>query len=210
MLQLEPDLDIVGEAPDGLKAVQLVERLKPRVLVVTMPLPGLNGLDVTSHVRQRVPGTAVIVLSSAPDERWVVEALRAGAAGVVVQQAKGEELVRAIRTVGVGRRYLSAPFSAQGVDTWLRRARAAAPDPYETLTSREREVLQLVAEGYSSAGIAARLSISPRTAESHRASVMRKLGLGNQVELVRYALARGILALPADVRPPTPRRPSPN
>jgi DNA-binding NarL/FixJ family response regulator len=213
MLQVEKDLAVVGEAADGLKVVGIVDRLKPRVLVVTVALSGLNGLDVTRLVRQRLPGTAVVVLASTPDERWLVAALRAGAAGFVVQQARGTELLRAIRRAAVGQRYLSEPFAASGMQRWLERAERDPVDPYERLTAREREVLQLVAEGYSSAGIAGRLTISPRTVESHRASVMRKLGLGSQVEVVRYALARGILSprwdrVPASIR--RPGRPSPN
>jgi DNA-binding NarL/FixJ family response regulator len=208
MLEGEEDFEVVGETADGLKVTGLVERLKPRVLIVTVALPGLNGIDVTRVVRQRRPSTAVIVLSAIPSERWVVEALRAGASAFVVQQARGMELVRAIRKAAVGQRYLSEPFSASGVQPWLERAqRRHDDDPYDRLTPREREVLQLVAEGYSSAGIASRLDISPRTAESHRGSVMRKLGLGSQVDLVRYALARGILSLPSDIPPTSLRRP---
>lgn len=208
LLQEQKDFEVIGETGDGLKVAALVGRLKPHVLIVNLGLPGLNGLEVTRRV---TAGTRVIVLSRSPSERSVIEALRSGAAGFVAEQAKSEELIRAVRRVTAGDRYLSAPFSRHTVATWLQRAERREDDSYDRLTGREREVLQLVAEGYSSAAIAGRLSISPRTAEAHRASVMRKLSLASQVDLIRYALARGIL-------PPYAhgslekalRRPSPN
>ncbi len=190
LLEVQKDFAVVGETGDGLKVSSLVSRLKPDVLVVNLGLPGLNGLEVTRRV---TPGTRVIVVSRSPSDRSVIEALRSGASGFVAEQARSDELIRAVRRVISGGRYLSAPFSKQTVATWLQRAERREDDPYDRLTSREREVLQLVAEGYSSAAIAGRLSISPRTAEAHRASVMRKLGLASQVDLIRYALARGIL-----------------
>jgi DNA-binding NarL/FixJ family response regulator len=147
----------------------------------------------------------VILLSMYAGEQYVIEALRSGASGYVGTQAKGIELVRAIRKVAAGDRYLSAPLSEYPMETWLQRAKARPLDPYNALTSREREVFNLVSEGHSSANIANRLSISRRTAESHRANVMRKLHLGNQIDLVRFAIARGVLALPEDP-PPNPDR----
>src|SRR5262245_60431437 len=198
LLELEKDFKIVGETGDGIKVVGLVGRVKPSVLIVALAMPGLNGVEITRQVRQRFPETGVVVLSLSPDERYVIEALRNGAWGYLVKQAKATELIRAIRKAARGRHYLSAPFRQDTVEVWLQRARRVAPDPYTTLTSREREVLQLVAEGHSSSDIAGRLSISRRTAEAHRANFMRKLRLRNHVELIQYALGRGILMLPGD------------
>jgi DNA-binding NarL/FixJ family response regulator len=192
LVELEKDFKVVGEVADGHKVVALVARLKPRVLIVAVATPGLNGLEITRLVRERSPGTAVIVLSMHSKEQYVVQALRNGAGGYVVSYARAAELPRAIRKVAGGDRYLSEPLSGRPLATWLRRAENAVLDTDETLTRREREVLQLVAEGYSNARVAGRLSISRRTTESHRASIMRKLRFRNHVDLVRYALSRGI------------------
>jgi two-component system response regulator NreC len=198
LLELEKDFKVLGETGDGIKVVSLVRRVKPAVLVVALGMPGLNGVEITRQVRQRSPDTGVVILSMSPDERYVVEALRNGASGYLVKQAKATELIRAIRKASDGRHYLSAPFRQYAIDVWLQRSRRATPDPYTTLTSREREILQLVAEGHSSGAIAGRLAISRRTAEAHRANVMRKLRLRNHVALIQYALGRGILMLPGD------------
>jgi DNA-binding NarL/FixJ family response regulator len=193
LLERESDLQVVGETSDGLEVVAMVERLKPDVLITDIAMPGLYGLEVTRRVREQAPGTGVVVLSRYPSEWYVTEALRRGALGYVVKQSDAADLLRAVRVVARGRRYLGAPLSDDSIEVWLARAARAAADPYDTLTSREREILQLVAEGYSSTAIARRLAISARTAEAHRANVMRKLRLRNQAALIRYALSRGVL-----------------
>jgi DNA-binding NarL/FixJ family response regulator len=207
LLERESDLQVVGETSDGLEIIPLVERLKPDVLVTDVAMPGLYGLEVTRRVREQAPGTGVVVLSRYPNEWYVTEALRRGALGYVVKQSDAAELLRAVRVVARGGHYLGAPLSDEPIDVWMARAARAATDPYDTLTAREREILQLVAEGYSSTSIARRLAISARTAEAHRANVMRKLRLRNRAALIRYALSRGVLppvlALP---RPPEIRR----
>lgn len=194
LIEMEDDFRVVGEVANGLKVVGLVERLKPRTLIVDVAMPGLNGLEITRLVRQKSPAPEVIVLSMYSWEQYVLQALRNGASGYVVKHAQAAELVRAIRTVLTGGCYLSEPLSERPVATWLRRARSAPVDPYETLTRREREVLLLVSEGYSNTRVADHLSIGRRTAESHRASVMHKLGLASQADLIRYVLARAILS----------------
>ena len=211
LLEAERDFEVIGEVDDGLAVGPLVERLRPHVVILDVAIPGLFGLEVTRQVRQRSPQTAVIVLSRYVNEWYVTEALRNGAAGYVAQHADASELIRAVRSVAQGQRYLSAPLSMDDVQTWLTQSRHAG-DPYETLTSREREVLQLVAEGYSSTRVARRLTISVRTAEAHRANVMRKLRLKNHTALIRYALARGVLPplepLPPGFRAARRRRPT--
>jgi two-component system response regulator NreC len=197
VLAAEPDLQVVGEAADGLEAVHLVERLQPHVLVVDVMMPGLTGLEVTRQVRQRVPRTRVVILSMHANESYVLEALRNGAAGYVLKDAIAGQLVHAVREVVGGRRYLSAPLTERAIAAYVEKAQAAALDPYETLTTREREVLQLAAEGYANPDVATRLSLSPRTVEMHRGNLMRKLGLQNQTDLIRYALRRGIIPLDA-------------
>jgi len=194
LLERESDLRVVGETSDGLEIVSLVERLKPDVLITDVAMPGLHGIEVTRRVREQAPGTGVVILSRYANEWYVTQALRSGAAGYVARQSDVADLVRAVRAVARGRRYLGAPLSDDSIEVWLARAGRPAADPYNTLTSREREILQLVAEGYSSTAMARRLAISARTAEAHRANVMRKLRLRNQAALIHYALSRGLLA----------------
>jgi DNA-binding NarL/FixJ family response regulator len=205
LIEVERDFEVVGETDDGLEVAPLVERVRPDVVIVDVAIPGLYGLEVARQVRQRAPGTGVIVLSRSVSEWYVTEALRIGALGYVVKQADAVELMRAIRSVRRGRRYLSTPLTDDLIETWLKRADAHPPDPYDRLTARERQVLQLVAEGHSARGIAARLAISARTAETHRANLMQKLRLRNHADLIRYALRRGMLP-PAEPLPPDVRR----
>jgi len=188
----------VGEAADGLEAVRLAERVQPDVLVLDLMLPGLAGTDVARQVARRSPRTRTVILSMHSNEAYVLEALRAGASGYVVKEASFEELLRAIREAAAGRRYLSPPLSETALGEHARRASGPVPDPYETLTAREREVLQLTAEGLTGAAIARRLHISPRTVESHRANIIRKVGVKNQKELIRYAVQRGLAPAPRE------------
>jgi DNA-binding NarL/FixJ family response regulator len=193
LLGAERDFHLVGEASDGLEAVQLVERLHPDVLLLDLMMPGLNGLEVTRQVCKRSPQTRVVILSMHANEAYVLEALRNGAAGYVLKDASVAELVQAVRDVVAGLRYLSSPLSERAIEAYVGKAKEAPLDRYGTLTTREREVLQLVAEGNTSAEIADLLSISPRTVETHRANMMRKLDLHTQTDLIRYALQRGII-----------------
>ncbi|MDE3091111.1 MAG: response regulator transcription factor [Chloroflexota bacterium] len=194
LLEAQVDFHVVGEAADGLEAVRLVERFKPNVLVVDLMMPGINGIEVACQVKSRSPQTRVVVLSMHANEAYVLEALQCGASAYVLKESTAEELVRAIRAVAAGRHYLSPPLSERAIEAYTQKiAGDAALDLYETLTHREHEVLHLAAEGRTTSEIAERLSISPRTAETHRTNLMRKLGLHSQTELVRYALQRGIL-----------------
>lgn len=199
LIERERGLSVIGEAADGLEAVEMVERLRPQILVLDLMMPGLNGLEVARRVSRRWPQTRVIVFSMYASEAYVLEALRNGASGYVLKEAGASHLLHAIREVAAGRRYLSPPFSDQAVEAYVARSRSEPLDPYDRLTAREREVLHLAAEGRSNREVAQRLSISPRTAETHRATLLRKLGLRNQTELVRYALQRGILARDGDL-----------
>ena len=195
LLEAEPDFHLVGETGDGLEAVQLAERLCPDVLVLDLMMPGLGGLEVTLQVGKRSPQTRVIILSMHADEAYVLEALRNGAAGYVLKESSADELVQAVREVVAGRRFLSSPLSERAIDAYVSKAQEVVLDRYETLTAREREVLHLAAEGHTNAEVADRLSISSRTAETHRANMMRKLALRSQTDLIRYALRRGIIPM---------------
>lgn len=195
LLEAEPDFRIVGETGDGLEVIRLVERLQPDVLVLDLMMPGLSGLEVTRRVSQCSRQTRVVILSMHANEAYVLEALRNGAASYVLKDASAADLVQAVREVAAGRRYLSPPLSARAIEVYVQKAKDVTLDSYETLTDREREVLHMAAEGYTNAEIATRLSISPRTVETHRARMMRKLGLRAQTDMIRYALRRGIIPM---------------
>jgi DNA-binding NarL/FixJ family response regulator len=194
LLQAEKTFCLVGEAADGLETVKLVEKLRPNVLVLDLMIPRLHGLEVIRQVRRDAPQTKIIILSMHADEHYVVEALRNGASGYVLKDAFGDDLVEAVKTVCAGRRYLSPVLAERALTGYVERPGESDLDVYDTLTNRERLVLQLAAEGSSNPEIAKKLFISPRTAETHRANLMRKLSLRSQTELVRFAIRRGIIA----------------
>jgi len=195
LLEAEGEFAVIGEEADGLKVVELVERLRPDLLLLDVQMPGLNGLEITRQIVQRALKTRVIILSMHANETYVREALRYGAHGYVLKDASPSEMVEAVREVSAGRRYLSRALSERAIDAYAEKAQAAPADAYDMLTTREREVLHLAAESSSTSEIAARLGISPRTVETHRENLMRKLGLQSQTDLIRYALRRGILPL---------------
>ena len=193
LLEAVPDFRVTGETGDGLEVVRLVEELRPQVLVLDLMMPGVGGLEVARQVNLRFPTTKVVILSMHANEAYVLEALRNGASAYVLKDAGGGELLQAVRSVVAGSRYLSAPLSERAIADYVEKAKSAPLDPVGELTTREREVLGLAAEGQNTGDIAARLGISPRTAETHRANLMRKLGLHNQTDLVRFAIRQGIL-----------------
>jgi two-component system, NarL family, response regulator NreC len=195
LLEAEADFSVVGEAGDGLEALQRVEQLNPNVLVLDVMMPGLNGLEVSRQLNKHSPHTHVVVLSMYSNEAYVLEALGNGASAYVLKDSNSGDLVHAVREVAAGRRYLSPPLSDRAIEAYQEKAKAASLDKYETLTTREREVLQLSAEGHTSAEVAARLGISSRTAETHRSNLMHKLALHTQADLIRYALRRGIIPM---------------
>jgi DNA-binding NarL/FixJ family response regulator len=197
LLEAEPDLQVVGEASNGQETKALVERLKPDILLLDLMMPGLNGLEVARQVKQLSPKTRVVVLSMHANEAYVVQAMRYGVEGYVLKQSNMFEVVTAIRNVISGQDYLSSAFTEQDITAYKEKVKTATLDPYEALTPREREVLQLAAEGLTNPQIAEKLALSPRTVEMHRGNLTRKLGLRTQTELVRYAIWRGLLPQPA-------------
>jgi DNA-binding NarL/FixJ family response regulator len=193
LLESEPNFHVVGEAADGQEAVRLVERLQPDVLVLDLMMPGLNGLEVVRQVTQHSPSTNVIILSMYANIGYVLAALKNGATGYVLKKATVDKVVQAVHEVIAGRRFLSPPLSEEDIKALLEKTAASITDPYELLTAREREVLQLIVEGHTSAEIAAELVISSRTVEFHRSNLMRKLDARTPADLSRIALQRGIL-----------------
>jgi DNA-binding NarL/FixJ family response regulator len=199
LLQAEPDFSVVGEAGEALEAIGLADRLAPAVIVLELSLPGIDGTEVLRQVGRRHPATRVVVLTRHGEAARAAEALRHGAAAYVLKSAGASDLVRAIREAVAGRRYLSPPLSERAVESHF--TREAPPDAYDLLTPRERQVLQLSAAGLTTAEIAARLAISPRTAEAHRGRMMHKLSLRTQTDLIRFALRRGLVP-PENSDPP--------
>jgi DNA-binding NarL/FixJ family response regulator len=193
ILEADKGVKVVAEAADGLAAAQAVEKFKPEVLFLDLNLPRLHGLEVLKQARSVSPRTKVIILSMHNDEPYVIEALRAGASAYLLKGSEGQEIAVALREVLANRRYLSAPLSEWAI-TALTSKGADASDPLSELTHREREVLQLAAEGLSMTEIAEKLFISPRTGETHRANLMRKLGLQTQTDLVRFAIRKGLIS----------------
>lgn len=189
----ESDFKVIGEAADGLEAINLVEKLEPDVLVLDLMMGGINGLEVTRQLHKKCPKTGIVVLSMHSNEAYVIEALRSGAKGYILKDNTTEDLARAIREVAAGHRYLSSVLAERAIEAYTNTAVVASQDPYDQLTTREREVLQMAAQGHSNSDIAERLFISPRTIETHRANLMRKLGLHSHAELLKFAIMRGII-----------------
>lgn len=181
--------EIVGQAEDGQRAVQLAEALCPNVAILDLAMPLLNGLDATRQIRAVSPQTKTIVLTMYVEDHYVLEAVQAGVRGYVLKTQPVGELVQAIREVLQGRVYLSPRVSRAVVDAYLRKTEI----PADPLTSREREVLQLVAEGRTTKEVASVLSIGVKTAETHRYRIMEKLNIHDTASLVRYAIRQGVI-----------------
>lgn len=193
LLEGEIDFQIIGEASDGFETLELVENTAPDILLLDLMMPRLNGLEVARRVQKLNSHTKVIVLSMHKNEAYVMQALKSGVSGYVLKSSDMADIVQAIRQVVNGQRYLSPPLTERAINSYIQKAQETSLDSYETLTSREREILQLAAEGLGNHEIADRLTISPRTVETHRANLMNKLGLRSQTDLIRYALQRGII-----------------
>ncbi len=195
-LEAMGDIEVVAEAEDGQMAVLLANQLRPDVAVVDLTMPRLNGVEAIRQIRRDLPDTEVVVLSVHDSEPYVVQALRAGAAGYVLKRNAATELAAAIRAAHDGQAYLHPSIARRVIDDYLSRIHSsedAATEPHERLTPREREVLQLAAEGHTTRAIAGLLCLSTKTVEHHRASLMTKLGLRGQTELVKYAIRAGLM-----------------
>ena len=193
LLENEAGIHVVGEAGTGVEAARLAQQIKPDVLIIDLMLADMSGLEVIRQLRKRAPATSAVVLSMYGNDCYVVEALQAGARAYVLKDSPPEELMRAVREAALGRRYLAPPLSDRAIEVYLLRSEDSQLDPYDMLTSREREVLHLAAQGMTSSETANRLCISPRTVEVHRARVMQKLGLHNRTGLIHFAIRRGII-----------------
>jgi len=195
VVQQQPDLSVIGEADDGRQAVQLVESLKPDVVVMDIGMPNLNGIEAARQITASRPDTAVVILSMHADEGYVLRALKAGARAYLLKDSATTDLVQAIRAVVEGKSFFSPAVSKVLLQDYMRKLRrSGAEDSYDLLSPREREVLQLVAEGQSNKEVANLLNLSTYTVETHRAKIMQKLNLKGVPELNLYAVRKGIIS----------------
>jgi DNA-binding NarL/FixJ family response regulator len=195
ILEEQPEWEIVGEADNGRAAAKKAIALEPAVAVLDIGMPVLNGIDACRQIVHKAPKVRVLILSMYSDEAYVTRALNAGATGYLLKDSAGKELIRAIAAVAQGTSYFSPAISRLMLDDYMRRAASGGvSDRYETLSDRERQIFQLVAEGRSNKEVAEVLGISPATVETHRARVLQKLDVHNTAELVLYAVRRGIIS----------------
>ena len=189
LLEQQPDIEVVGEAADGAEARDLAIAERPDLAILDVKMPKLTGLQATREIREQAPDVAVLILSMYDDERYLFEALKAGASGYVLKRQADEDLLDAVRAVQRGEPFLTPDAQRALIKDVLERG----PDQADELTPREQEVVKLVAEAHTNREIAEILHLSEKTVESHRANAMRKLGMRDRVELVRYAVRRGLI-----------------
>ncbi|MGA2327165.1 MAG: response regulator transcription factor [Bryobacteraceae bacterium] len=195
VLEREADLQVVGEASDGREAVRLAEALDPKVIVMDIGMPQLNGIEATSQIVRRDPAVKVIVLSMHADEVYLLRALSAGVRGYLLKGSADQDLVRAVRAVAEGKCFFSPAIAQMLAEEYTRQLQKTdSQDSYELLTEREREILQLLAEGKSNKEVATVLNVSPYTVETHRTHLMQKLNLHNTAEIVLYAVRKKIVS----------------
>jgi len=193
LLEAKGDIAVVGAAPDGRQAVLQAQQLRPDVVIMDIAMPELNGIEATVQIRATCPDTEVIILSMHSTSEHVFRAFQAGARGYLLKESAGAEVVSAVRAVHAGRRYLSARIAEQGLAVVSRSGQASpGQSPIERLTGREREILQLVVEGQSSAEIAERLYLSTKTVETYRSRLMQKLSVSDLPSLVKFAIEHGL------------------
>lgn len=190
LLDSQPDLRVVGEVGDGRAAVKAAQELQPAVIVMDLAMPLLNGVDATAQILERNDGIKVVMLSMHSTVEHVYRALQAGALGYLRKESAGREVLEAIRTVHLGRRYLSQKITESAVDDYIHQR--AVESPLESLSQREREILQLIVEGQSGVDIARQLNLSPKTVDTYRSRMMLKLGIGDLPSLVKFALQHGL------------------
>ena len=193
LLESAAGIEVIGEAEDGREAIQKVGQLRPDVVVMDITMPALNGLQATRQIKRQFPEVKVLILTMHANEEYIFQILRVGASGYVVKQAAVTELVSAIQAVYRGDSFLSPSISGKVIEEYIRRAEAVVKSSYDRLTDREREVLQLIAEGHSTTEIAELLHITAGTVRTHKAQLMDKLDIHSTAELTRYAIRKGVI-----------------
>ena len=195
LLARESEFEVVGEAADGYQALELVEQLKPDIVMLDVSMPRLNGIDVARKISETTPSTRVIIVSIHSDEGYVLRALRAGAKGYLLKASPEGDILNAVRTVAAGHAYLSPEMSRLLVEEYVREMRErGVEDSYELLSIREKEILQLLVSGSSNRQIADMIHVSVATVETHRSNILQKLGIHSLPELILYAVRKGLLA----------------
>jgi two-component system, NarL family, response regulator NreC len=195
VVEAEPDLKVIGDANDGREALALAQTLKPDVVVMDIGMPRLNGIEAARQIRDLLPDTQIVMLSMHSDEGYVLRALKAGAKAYLLKDSAEADLARAIRAAAGGKSFFSPAVGKILLEDYMRKLqRTGAEDSYELLSAREREILQLVAEGHSSKEVAGLLNLSVYTVETHRARIMQKLNLRGIPELILYAVRKGIVS----------------
>lgn len=193
LLDAQPEMQVIGDAANGREAVHQVRQLKPDVVVMDIAMPELNGIEATRQIRETCPSTQVVVLSMHSTAEYIFRAYEAGAQGYLLKESAGTEVVDAVRAVSTGSRYLSRHIAGTVLDDYVhQRQIAQADNPLERLSRREREILQLLAEGKSNGQVATLLSLSPKTVETYRSRLMQKLGIGNLSSLTKFAIQHGL------------------
>ena len=195
LLALAGDIEVVGESANGSEALKMVKELQPNVVLMDMAMPIMGGLEATRRIRREFPRTRVLVLTQYDDKEYVFPIIEAGASGFISKVAASSELASGIRSVYAGDSYLSPPIARLLVEGYQHGRGQVGQDSYEQLTNRERDVLKLVAEGYTTREIADILKVSSKTVEGHKTNLMAKLGIHNRIELVKYALRKGIITI---------------
>ena len=195
ILEVQPNWHVVGEAGDGREAVRQALALQPDVAILDIGMPLLNGIEATSQIVRRLPGTRVLILSMHAQEAYITQVFKAGAHGYLLKDSADADLIRGVGAVASGRSFFSPAVARVMLDDYVRHLSAKGiVDRYDSLTEREREIFQLIAEGHSNKEIADLLSVSPATVETHRAHILQKLDVHNTAELVLYAVRRGIIS----------------
>ena len=192
-LRYTEDIDVVAEASDGLEAIEKALKFRPDIILMDISMPKLGGLEATVEIRKADPSIRIIVLTQYDDKEYISRFLKAGVSGYLLKRAVGSDLVSAIHAVRDGETYLYPSIASKVVDGYLGKEGPSAEDGYDSLTDREKQVLKLVAEGYSHKEAADMLKISTKTVVVHQTNILEKLGLNNRAELIRYALSRGII-----------------
>lgn len=194
LLERQGDVEVIGEASDGRETVDLLDTLEPDVVVIDVAMPNLNGIEATRQITSRYPQVGVAMLSMHSDESYVLRALKAGARGYLLKDSAEADLIEAIRAIHSGRSFFSPAISRMLQEDFIRDLQGRdAEDSYELLTAREREILQLIAEGNSNKDVANRLNLSLYTVETHRTHILQKLNLHSIPELILYAVRKGII-----------------
>lgn len=195
LLERQPGFAVVAEASDGREAIDLVESTRPDLAILDAAMPNLNGIEAARQITLKHPAVAVMMLSMHADESYVLRALKAGARGYLLKDSPESDLVNAVRAVSAGKAYFSPAISGMLVDDYVRQMRQrGVEDSYELLTTREREVLQLLAEGKANKDVANHLNLSLYTVETHRSNMLQKLNLHSTAELILYAVRKGVIS----------------